>query len=71
MEETEDDTNRWKDIMFLAQKNQNCQNEYTNQGKMAHEKMLNNAYYQRNSYQNTNEVSLRIGQKCHHQKVYK
>lgn len=46
-------------------------NEYTNQGKKAHEKMLNNAYYWRNSYQDTNEVSLCIGQKCHRQKVYK
>ena len=32
-------------IMFLAWKNQNCQNEYTTQGKEAHEKMLNNANY--------------------------
>ena len=31
--------------MFLAWKNQNCQNEYTTQGKKALEKMLNNANY--------------------------
>ena len=31
--------------MFLAWKNQNCQNEYTTQGKKALEKMHNNAYY--------------------------
>ena len=34
MKETEDDTNRWKDTMFLDWKNQYCQNDYTIQDNL-------------------------------------
>ena len=36
MKETEEDTNRWKDIytMFLDWKNQYCQSDYTTQGNL-------------------------------------
>ena len=34
MKEIKEDTNRWKDIMFLDWKNQYCQNDYTTQGNL-------------------------------------
>ena len=29
MKEIKDDINRWRDIMFLGRKNQDCENDYT------------------------------------------
>ena len=36
-----------------------------------HEKVLNNAHYQRNANQNNNEIPPHTGQNGHHQKIYK
>lgn len=40
-------------------------------GQKAHEKILSISNDQRNTSQSYSEVSPHIGQKCHHQKVYK
>ena len=37
-------------------------------GQLTHEKMLNITNYQRNAYQNCNEVSSHTSQNGHHQK---
>ena len=54
MKEIKDDTNRWKDTMFLDWKNQYCQNEYTTKG---------NLQIQRNPYQITNGILHRTKMK--------
>ena len=41
------------------------------QGANKREKITNIAHYQRNAYQNYNEISPHISQNGHHQKVYK
>ena len=47
MKEIKDDTNTWKDTMFLDWKNQYCENDYTTQG---------NLQIQCNPYQDTNDI---------------
>ena len=51
MKDIKDDTNRWRDIprytMFLDQKNQHCENDYTSQS---------NLQIQCNPYQTTNGI---------------
>ena len=54
MKEIKDDTNRWKDTMFLDWKKQYCQNEYTTKG---------NLQIQHNPYQITNGILHRTKMK--------
>ena len=54
MKEIKDDTNRWKDTMFLDWENQYCQNEYTTEG---------NLQIQHNPYQITNGILHRTKMK--------
>ena len=50
MKEIKDDTNRWRNILFVDQKNQYSENEYTTQS---------NLQIQFNPYQATNSIFQR------------
>ena len=54
MKEIKDDTNRWRDTMFLDWKNQYCENDYTTQS---------NLQIQCNQYQITNGIFMELEQK--------
>ena len=56
MKEIEDHTNRWRDSMFLYQKNQYCENDYTTQSNLQIQCNFN-------FYQTTNGIFLELEQK--------
>ena len=56
MKEIKDNTNRWRDTMFLDWKNQYCENDYTAQSNLQIQCNFN-------LYQTTNGIFLELEQK--------